>query len=224
MNPELLILIRIKCECFQSWFTSFFVLAAYLSKLCLSDNITIEFCQSVPLLKNAFKISFVLLSIFVHLRIDDYITWTWSAIFWPLWINFGITSMISIVICFLTCMTGCDYINGKATSFDFVAALWMLFVFIGYSFSVIIFGHSVLSHLQNNKEALLNAFTVPLLYFPILVIASILLYSRLTTQIANAEEERRAKNPKYKAEEALNLLHQGLPTGYPQTPTRPNFL
>ena len=100
----------------------------------------------------------------------------------------------------------------------------MLFFFIGYSFSLIIFGHSVLLHLDNNKEALINAFAVPLLYFPILVIASVLLYTRLTSHLTDVEEERKSKNPKYRAEEALNLLKQGLPTGYPQNPARPNFL
>jgi len=100
----------------------------------------------------------------------------------------------------------------------------MLFFFIGYSFSTLIFGHSVLMHLENSKEALVNAYIVPLFYFPLLVIASVLLYSRLYNHISDIETEKRLTNPRCRAEDALELLKHGLPTGYPQAPQRPNFL
>lgn len=115
---EALIMIDQRINKYDYWFSVFFILGSYLSRLFMMGNLHSEFCTVAKAFKNIFKISLILGVLFACLRIDKILKISWTYVIWPFWGNFCITGLLAISLIFLATMTGCHFISGKVQSIE----------------------------------------------------------------------------------------------------------
>ena len=95
----------------------------------------------------------------------------------------------------------------------------------GYSFTVGIMLISVLKYAEDTKnESLLQVYVVPLFYFPLLVIMSLILIVKLRAHRKKIEFDRKMNNPVERAKLAHENWKKHFITGYPQSHVFPKYI
>ncbi|KAL4428880.1 hypothetical protein ABPG74_001367 [Tetrahymena malaccensis] len=104
-----------------------------------------------------FRVYFISQAIFFSLKLENYIDWNWSEVFWIYWVFFCIIIGITLIIFLLLVVKICDFCGGAKTELIEIQGLFWFFLIMGFlsansSYSVLTYT-DVLSDIDaaNNK-------------------------------------------------------------------------
>ncbi|KAL4467530.1 hypothetical protein ABPG72_004598 [Tetrahymena utriculariae] len=79
-----------------------------------------------------FRVYFISQALFFSLKLENYIDWNWSEVFWIYWVFFCIIIGITLIIFLLLIVKICDFCGGTKTEYIEIQGLFWFFLIMGF--------------------------------------------------------------------------------------------